>query len=51
MNKYKEQLKKMIELAEQQLKLIKVVTGFSDAHLNPQIKVVTEAKKILAEGD
>ena len=51
MNKYKEQLGKMIELAEKQIKIIKLVAGFSDAHLNPQIEKISDAKKILQEGD
>ena len=47
MDAYKEQLEKMIELCEKQVKTIKIMTGFTDAQLYPQLKALEEAKEVL----
>jgi hypothetical protein len=47
MNKYKEKLIEMVDLAEKQVKLIKEVTGFSDFNLSPQLQIIREAQELL----
>lgn len=49
MNAYKEKLIEMVELAEAQMKTIKLATGFTDVHLFPQIQAIREAKELLEE--
>ena len=44
-----EQLIKIIETAESQIHLIKVITDFTDVHLYPQIQSIEEARKVLGE--
>jgi len=51
MNEYKKQLGKMIELCEKQMKSIKVITGFTDVHLHPQMVILREAKGVFAKED
>jgi len=50
-DEYKEQLGKMIELCEKQMRSIKLVTGFTDIHLHPQIVKLKEAKEVFAKED
>jgi len=45
-----EQLIKIIETAESQIHLIKVITDFTDVHLYPQIQSIEEARKVLGGG-
>jgi len=47
MNKYKEKLIEMVDLAEKQLKLIALVTSFTDIHLAPQKQIIREAQELL----
>ena len=49
--KLEEQLEKMIEIAESQIRVIKVVSSHSvtNAHLSPQLQAIEEAKKVLGE--
>ena len=51
MNAYKEQLEIMVELCEKQMKTIKLVTGFTDVHMYPQIVMLRNAKKLLSKED
>ena len=45
-----EQLIKIIETAESQIHLIKVIADFTDVHLYPQIQSIEEARKVLGGG-
>lgn len=49
MNAYKEKLIEMVEIAEAQMRLIKVATALTDVHLFPQIQAIREAKELLEE--
>lgn len=51
MNAYKEKLIEMVEIAEMQMKTIKLVAGFTDVHLFPQIQAIREAKELLEEDE
>ena len=44
-----EQLIKMLAIAEAQIRTIKLVTGFPDIYLSPQIEAIEEARKVLGE--
>jgi len=44
-----EQLIKMVAIAEAQIRTIKLVTGFPDVFLSPQIEAIEEARKVLGE--
>lgn len=50
MDKYKEQLGKMINLVEKQIRWIKVLSDFSltDTDLKPQIDMLNEAKEVFS---
>ena len=47
MNAYEEKLIEMVDLAEKQVQIIKMATGFTDVHMLPQLQLIREAKDLL----